>query len=74
MSEPTPDPTPSPVVALIEARRDVLTNGPESIGMQGQKVAQMQAALDAALACLASCEAELAALDHALDLLNGGAA
>lgn len=74
MTDPTPAPTPSPVVALIQARRAELTNGPDSIGMREQRVAKMQADLDAELACLADCEAELAEIDRVLDLLNGGAA
>lgn len=63
----------NPVVALLEARRAELTGGPDSIGVQEQRTAEMQEALDAANARLADCRDEVDQIDASLVLLRGGA-
>ncbi|TQK73359.1 hypothetical protein [Nocardioides sp. SLBN-35] len=69
MTEPISETT-DPVVALIEARRDELLGGEDSIGVQEARVADLQADLDAAVAHLATCRDEVAKIDAALALLS----
>lgn len=64
----TETPPENPVVAILSARRAELTGGELSIGEQERLIAEKQAALDTALACLAACEAELAEIDRVIAL------
>jgi len=65
----TPSEPPSPVCALLLARCAELLGGEDSIGVQEQRVAQLQGELDAAVAHLAECQAEVDEIDRALSLL-----
>ncbi|WP_377324763.1 hypothetical protein ACFJIY_07685 [Pimelobacter simplex] len=74
MSELVPEAIEGPVVALLKARRAELTGGPDSVGVQEQRVAEMQADVDAACERLAACVSEVEAIDAALALLETGGA
>lgn len=56
----------NPVVALLTARRAELTGGVDSVGVQEARIVTMQAELDAAIAHLDSCKAEVAQIDATL--------
>lgn len=60
----------TPALAVLEARRAELTGGENSVGVQEQKVAEMQSALDEATAVLDGCVGELAAIDAAIAALS----
>ncbi|MCR1785296.1 hypothetical protein KVF89_22340 [Nocardioides carbamazepini] len=68
MSEASPEQ--GPVVALLVARRAVLTGGPNSIGVQEARVTELRAGLDEAVAFLAACRAEVVEIDAAIAVLS----
>lgn len=61
---------PSPVVAILLARRADLVGGSNSIGVQEGRVAELAESLTAAKACLAGCVDELAEIDRAVAILS----
>lgn len=60
----------TPALAVLEARRAELTGGENSVGVQEQRVAEMQAALNEAAAVLDASRAALTALDAAIAALS----
>jgi hypothetical protein len=64
----TPE-APGRVAALLQSRRADLLGGEDSIGVQEASVAELQSRLDAAVAHLNACRAEVAEIDAALTIL-----